>query len=126
VALELDRLVKEVILTPVETCEFGTPIASVLKANGTICICRDYKVTINPYLKTNRYQLPRIEDLFSNISGIIWPKIDLSQAYTQLLVEENSKKILTLSTHQGLYVRNRLMYKIASVPGIFQREGKCI
>lgn len=72
----------------------------------------------------DRYPLPRIEDLFANISGsIIWSKIDLTQAYyTQLLVEDNSKEILTLSTHQSLYVPNRLMYGIASAPGIFQRE----
>lgn len=49
--LELDRLVKESILTPVETCEFGTPILSVLKANGSIRVCEDFKVKIKPLFK---------------------------------------------------------------------------
>lgn len=54
VGLELYRLVKESLLTPVETCEFGTPIVSVLKANGTICVYEDFKIKIKPLFK-NRY-----------------------------------------------------------------------
>jgi len=54
--VELDRFVKKVILTPV--------------ANGTIHICRDYIVAVNPYLK-DQYSLTIIENLYSNISGSV-------------------------------------------------------
>lgn len=82
VGVELNRLVRERILTPFETYDYGTPIIPIPKSDGNIRICGDYKVTMNPYLKIDKYPLPRVEDLFVNISGIvIWSKINLSQAY---------------------------------------------
>jgi len=41
--------VKEGILTQVETSDNGTPIAPVSKSDGSIRVCGDYKVTINPF-----------------------------------------------------------------------------
>lgn len=71
----------------------------------------------------DRYPLPQPEDLFVKIANCnYFSKIDLSQAYQQLLVDEKSRKYLTLSTHKGLFEPNRLMYGVGSVPGIFQRE----
>ena len=38
-----------------------------------------------------------------------------------MLVDDGSKEFLTINTHKGLYTYNRLLYGVASVPGIFQR-----
>ena len=46
--------------------------------------------------------------------------MDLSQAYQQLELDEESKKYTTINTHIGLFKYNRLPYGIASTPGIFQ------
>uniref|UniRef100_A0A1Y1K6Q2 RNA-directed DNA polymerase n=1 Tax=Photinus pyralis TaxID=7054 RepID=A0A1Y1K6Q2_PHOPY len=46
----------------------------------------------------------------------------MSQAYQQIEVDEESKQLLTISTHKGLYECNRLAYGVASAPGLFQRE----
>jgi hypothetical protein len=119
---ELDRLVQEGILTPVQTSEWGTPLVPVLKPNGSLRLCGDYKITLNPYLEIDRHPKPRIEDLIANLlKGKIFSKIDLSQAYTQVLLHEESKKYCTISTTKGLYVYNRVPYGIASAPGLFQR-----
>ena len=48
-------------------------------------------------------------------------ELDLSHAYEQMLVDENSKDFLTINTHKGLYRYNGLPYGVASAPGIFQR-----
>ncbi|KAK3766195.1 hypothetical protein RRG08_017637 [Elysia crispata] len=37
-----------------------------------------------------------------------------------MIVEENSKKYLTINTHKGLYQVNRLAFGVASAPAIYQ------
>ncbi|GFX29951.1 transposon Tf2-9 polyprotein [Trichonephila clavipes] len=61
---ELNRLVAEDI-EPVTYSDWATPIVPVIKQNGNLRICGDYKVTINPRLKIEQYPLPRIEDIFA-------------------------------------------------------------
>ena len=74
---------------------------------------------MNPFSKLDRYPIPRIEDLFATLNkGKLFTKLDLSQAYQQLVLEEESKKYLVLNTHKGLF---RCTYGISSAPGIFQR-----
>ncbi|CAC5388476.1 unnamed protein product [Mytilus coruscus] len=47
-------------------------------------------------------------------------KLDLSQAYQQLLLCENSRNLVTINTHLGLYRYTRLPFGAASSPAIFQ------
>ena len=44
--------------------------------------------------------------------------MDLSQAYLQPPVNEESKHYLTINTHQGLYVYNRLPFGVALAPAV--------
>ncbi|XP_056647241.1 uncharacterized protein K02A2.6-like [Diorhabda sublineata] len=119
---ELDRLVTENILSPVSYSSWATPIAPVAKKNGTIRICGDYKITLNPVLLIDKYPLPRIEELFSKLQGgVEFSKIDRSQAYQQIELGNESKKLTTINTPKGLFSYNRLPFGIASAPAMFQR-----
>ena len=63
-----------------------------------------------------------MEDLFSNLSsGTTFTKLDLSQAYQQLELDEQSKQYTVINTHRGLFRYNRLPFGISLAPGIFQR-----
>ena len=119
---ELDRLEKEGVITPIPFADWAAPIVPVLKSNKTVRICGDFKLTVNKVSKLDRYPIPRIEDLFTKLSGgKLFSKLDLSQAYQQICLEEESKKFVVVNTHKGLYRFNRLPYRISSAPGIFQR-----
>ncbi len=63
-----------------------------------------------------------MEEVLSALSGgKVFSKIDLAQAYQQVLLDDDSKKYTTINTHKGLYVYNRLAFGISSAPSIFQR-----
>ena len=63
----------------------------------------DYKVTVNQVLDVDQYPLPKPDDLFATLAGgKKFTKLDLSQAYQQLLLDDDSKKFVTINTHRGL------------------------
>jgi len=77
---------------------------------------------VNQECKLDRYPIPKVEDLFAQLAGgRLFTKLDLSQAYLQVLLDEESKKYVVINTHRGLFRYNRLPYGLSSAPGIFQR-----
>ena len=122
VEAELTRLEKDGIPSKVEYSEWATPIIRVVKRNGSVRVCGDFKVSVNLVLLTEPYPLPRIEDIFANLAGgKHFSKLDLRQAYHQMEVTEASKKLLAINTHKGLFRYNRLVFGISSCPAIWQR-----
>ena len=122
VGLELDRMEAEGTIEKVQYSDWAAPIVTVVKPDGGIRICGDYKVTVNQASKLDNYPIPKTEDVLAELGGgQYFSKIDLTQAYTQLELEEDSKQYTTINTHQGLYKFNRLPYGISSAPGIYQR-----
>lgn len=116
---ELNELEQAGILTKLENSKRATPIVLVLKANGVIGVCGDYKSTVNLRLIIDEHPLPMTNELFAKLAGgTKFSKIDLRQAYLQLEIHPEDSQFLTLNIHKGLYAVNRLMYGIASAPAI--------
>ena len=75
----------------------------------SVHICGDFKLTVNQVSKLDRYPIPKIEDLFSQLAGgKSFTKLDLSQAYQQICLDVKSKPYVTIKTHRGLFQYNRL------------------
>lgn len=118
---ELQSKIDSGILKPIQHSDWATPIVAVKKANGKIRICGDFKVTVNPWLDINQYPLPKPEELFQALNGgVKFSKLDLKDAYLQISLDEESKKLVTINTHLGLLQYQRLPFGIASAPAIFQ------
>ena len=103
---------------------WAAAIVPVIKADGRIRICGDYKTTVNKVSKPDSYPIPRTEDLLATLGGgkgKLYTKLDLSQAYQQVLLDDESKPYLIINTHHGLFTYNRLPFGVKSAPGIFQR-----
>ena len=77
---ELERLVAEAVLEPVEFSEWAAPVVVVLKSDQkSVRICGDFRMTINPISKLDKYPIPKVEDLFASLKkGKTFTKIDLS------------------------------------------------
>ena len=119
---EIDRLVAAGVLRPIEFSDWSAPIVPVVKRDGSVRICGDYKLTVNQAASTDTYPLPRIDDLFASLSGgKVFSKLDLAHAYQQVPLAEESTKFTTVNTHKGLYEYTRLPFGVASAQSIFQR-----
>ena len=121
VELELERLERAGVIEPVQFSDWAAPIAPVVKTDGSIRICGDYKLTVNQVTKLDTYPLPRIEDLFASLSGgQAFTKLDLSNAYQQVSLDDASKAYIMINTSRGLFRYNCLPFGVASAPSIFQ------
>ena len=119
---ELERLEKTGIIEAIKFSDWATPVVPLVKGDGSIRICGDYKVTINRVANVESYPLPRIDDLLAGLAkGKVFSKLDLAHAYLQLQLDEESRKLATISTHKGLFCYNRLPFGVSSAPAIFQR-----
>ena len=119
---ELDRLEGLGVIEKVDHSDWASPIVPVPKRDGKVRVCGDFKVTINSALEVDKYPLPKPADLFATLAGgKKFTKLDLSQAYQQLPLEEKSRKLVTVNTHRGLFRYTRLPFGVASAPAIFQK-----
>ena len=118
---EIKRLVKEGVLEPVEYSDWAAPVVPVQKPDGSIRLCGDYKVTVNPQLEVKEYPIPRPEELIASLQGgKKFTKLDLKNAYQQVELDENSRQYVTINTHLGLFRYTRLPFGVSSAPAIFQ------
>ena len=112
---------------PTQINAYGTPVVPIRKkvlpgqTNGKLRVCGDYSVADNAQLETHRYPIPLPEDLMRKLSGGYgFSKIDLADAYNQVMLGPESQKRLALSTHRGDLLQLRLPFGISSAPGYFQ------
>ena len=65
VAQELQRLQDLQVITSVKYSKWAAPVVPIVKEDGFLQLCGDYKVTVNPSLVPDTYPLPRVDDLFA-------------------------------------------------------------
>jgi len=60
---ELERLVREGTLEPIQVADWAAPIVPVLKGDkSSVRICGDFRQTINPVSKLDSYPIPKVGD----------------------------------------------------------------
>ena len=81
-----------------------------------------FSTGLNDCLKYHSYPLLTSEDIFSKLNGgKIFSKIDFSEAYLQVKIDEECPKYLTIHMHQGLYALRRLSFGLKVTPSLFQQ-----
>ena len=106
---------------PVKFSSWAAPVVPVIKCDGNVRHCGCYKLTINSVAKNKVHSLPRIEELFTSVSGDkVFSKLDLSNPYLQLQLDELSEEYVTINTHHGLYHYTCLLLGVALAPAILQ------
>ena len=119
---ELKRLEKEDIIEKVNgPQEWISNLVVVQKKHGKIRLCLDARV-INTAIKREKHPIPTLDSIIDDMHGAkIFAKLDMKEAYTQIVLEENSRNITSFNTHEGVYRNKRLVYGINNAFEIFQK-----
>lgn len=97
---EIDKLLVQNIVEPVDHAKWETPIIIPIKSDGSIRICADYKAELNRALQANPYPVPVVQHLLQSLGhGTIFTKLDMAQAYQQLEVDDATAEAQTIVTH---------------------------
>ena len=108
------------IISP-STSPYASPIVLVKKKSGALRMCVDYR-KINARTIRDSYALPKIEDLFSTLSGAkYFCSVDLSNAYYQVPCTERAKKVSAFTTPFGLFQFERMPMGMTNSACTFQR-----
>nr|XP_050030393.1 uncharacterized protein K02A2.6-like [Dermacentor andersoni] len=91
---------------------------ALLKRGGSVGICGDFKVSINPVATIEKYRCPGLK-----IFGQRCPVNRSSRSSTsEQLVLQDTSPYVTISSILGLFKYTRLPFGVASAPAIFHRE----
>ena len=108
------------IISPVSS-PYSSPIVLVRKKSGALRLCIDYRRINLKTVKCN-YPLPKIEDLFTTLSGArVFSQMDLAKAYYQVGMTERAKKISAFVTPFGTFQFERMPMGMKNSPQTFSR-----
>lgn len=69
------------VVESVKYSDWATSIVQVLKPDGSVRMCGDFKITTNPVLQIDKHPIPKPEDLLAVlVDGQKLSKLNLSQA----------------------------------------------
>ncbi|XP_026546053.1 uncharacterized protein K02A2.6-like, partial [Notechis scutatus] len=100
---QLDKLVKQGVLQPIDHGRWETPIVTPVKPDGSVRICGDYKATLNCALQQSAYPVPVVQQLLHSLGG-----------------GQKTAEAQTIVTHRGAFRCNRFQFGVSVAPGIFQ------
>ncbi|KAA0037514.1 reverse transcriptase [Cucumis melo var. makuwa] len=116
--VQLQELVDKRYIRP-SVSPWGAPVLFVKKKYGTLRLCIDYK-QLNKVMIRNKYPLPRIDDLFDQLRGVVvFSKIDLRSGYHQLKVRESDIPKTTFRTRYGHYEFLVMSFGLTNAPAVF-------
>ena len=119
---ELKKWEKMGIAERIEYSDWATPLVVVPKSGGGVRLCGDYKSTVNRQIEVPQHPMPNLEDMLPRLAGMkYFSKLDLTNAYLQMRLDEEGQRVTVLNTPRGLMKMKRLPYGISAAPATFQR-----
>ena len=120
---ELDRMKRLDIIEEIdEPTEWVSSLVIIEKADGRLRVCLDPS-DLNRVIKKEHYPMPTAETVMSEMSEAkYFSKLDASNGYWQIKVDEQSSKLLTFNTPFGRHRFKRLPFGILSASKVFQKK----
>ena len=122
---EVENVMQDMIdknLIEPSTSPWASPVVLV-KKDGSLRFCIDYRRVNDLTINTCAYPLPRIDSTLEHLSGSKWfSTCDLASGFHQVEMAENdkAKTAFTTPTH-GLYQFNVMPFGLTGAPSTFER-----
>ncbi|KAK1649149.1 hypothetical protein QYE76_066954 [Lolium multiflorum] len=115
---QLDDMLAKGLIQP-SASPWRSPVLFVDKKDGANRLCTDYR-KLNDVTIKNKYPLPKIEDLFDQLTGAtVFSKIDLRTGYHQLKIRATDIPKTAFTTRYGLYEYNVMSFGLTNAPAYF-------
>ena len=118
---QLEELEGKGFIQP-STSSWGCPGLFVKKKDTTVPrLVVDYR-PLNASTIKNKYPLPRINDLFDQLSGAtVFSKMDLRSGYHQIKIRTEDIPKMAFTTRYGLYEYTVMSFGLTNAPATFMR-----
>jgi hypothetical protein len=115
---QIDDMLAKGLIRP-SASPWRSPVLFVDKKDGANRLCTDYR-KLNDVTIKNKYPLPKIEDLFDQLTGSrVFSKIDLRTGYHQLKIRATDIPKTAFTTRYGLYEYNVMSFGLTNAPAYF-------
>ena len=116
-------MLKEGVIVPVDKeTDWCSPLVPVLKPNGKVRPCVDYK-KLNKAIKRPRFIIPTPDSIYTQLRGsCFFTSLDAISGYWQMPLDAASSELTTFITESGRYRFTRLPFGISLASEIYQRE----
>ena len=102
------------------TSPYGAPVLFVPKKDGTLRMCYDYRA-LNKITVSNRYPLPRIDDLLDQLVGAVcFTRLDLMSGYNQIRISKEDVPKTAFVTPFGHFQFWVLCFGLSNTLATFQ------
>jgi transposase InsO family protein len=119
---QLNAMESSGVLVRVPSSAWATPIVTPLKTNGVPRICGDFRVTVNTRLRQAATTTWDVDEMFQGLEGCkVFSKIDLTNAFLQVPLDEESQCLTTINTMWGLFRYRFLPFGLSVSPAVFQQ-----